>query len=405
MRTTAASPRSRPSRLAPIRRVARLPFYPAFLLASVLIGFREAMSLPYLTLFGIERAHLAPFELGTFLTVKAAGAIVISLLFGAWFDRRPSVAPLILALAAGIVGYALLTTTTSFALLCVIAALPLGMGTAAFPLIFALAKIHVAEADPIDGERGITILRASFSAAWGIGPALGAVVVGIEGYDGLFWASAFCSALALAPLLLSGVRTPPRDGLRTGPPRHLSAAAALAAASLVCFSMAIGIGAIVLPITITSDLGGGKADVGIASSVCALLEVPVMVAIAARPALLLGFRGMAIGFAATAVYFAAAALAPTVGTIIAVQALRAIGIGLVSCVGISYLQNLMPNRVGAAAVLYSNTSQIGQLLAGLAAGAWAQAFDYHSLFWVCAAASLVGLGLLDRGRQAGRTGR
>ena len=161
--------------MEPFRAVARLPFYSSLLLASVLIGFREAMSLPYLALFGLERAHLGPLQLGTFLTVKAAGAIAISMAFGAWFDRRPSVVPLILALVAGVVGYWLMTTTTSFVLLCLIAALPLGMGTAAFPLIFAMAKVLVGDADPVAGERGITVLRASFSAAWGIGPALGAL--------------------------------------------------------------------------------------------------------------------------------------------------------------------------------------------------------------------------------------
>jgi SET family sugar efflux transporter-like MFS transporter len=244
------------------------------------------------------------------------------------------------------------------------------------------------------------VLRASFSAAWGIGPAIGAVVVGSYGYDGLFWVSALFSALALAPLLLNRVKAPVRIGFRAVRDRHLSAAAWLAATSLTLFSMAIGIGAVVLPITLTLDLAGSKADVGLASSVCALLEVPVMMAIAVRPSQLLGFRGMAIGFVALALYFVAAALAPSVAAIVWSQVLRAVGIGLVSCVGISYVQNLMPNRIGAAAVLYSNTSQIGQLLAGLAAGAWAEAYDYHSLFWVCALTSLIGLGCLRLGRRS-----
>ena len=70
-----------------------------------------------------------------------------------------------------------------------------------------------------------------------------------------------------------------------------------------------------------------------------------------------------------------------------------------SCIGISYLQDLLPNRVGAASALYGNTGQVGQLLAGVAAGAWAQAYDYASLFWPCAVAGLVGLGCLAAGRR------
>ena len=124
-----------------------------------------------------------------------------------------------------------------------------------------------------------------------------------------------------------------------------------------------------------------------------------MMAIAARPSYFLGYKGMAIGFVATAVYFAAAALAPSAAALIWVQALRAVGIGFVSCIGISYLQDLAPNRIGAASVLYGNTIQIGQLLAGLAAGFWAQAYDYHSLFWPCAVASIAGLACLAAGRR------
>ncbi len=124
-----------------------------------------------------------------------------------------------------------------------------------------------------------------------------------------------------------------------------------------------------------------------------------MMAIVARPSRLLGYRGMVAGFIATVLYFAVAALAPSVSALIWVQILRAVGIGFVGCIGISYLQDLMPNRVGAASVLFANTNQVGQLLAGLAAGAWAQAYDYHSLFWLCAIASVAGLACLAAGRR------
>jgi MFS family permease len=53
---------------------------------------------------------------------------------------------------------------------------------------------------------------------------------------------------------------------------------------------------------------------------------------------------------------------------------------------------LMPNQVGIAAALFSNTANAGFLLSGLTAGAWAQAFGYRSMFIACAVLS--GLGLL-----------
>ncbi|MBE7220860.1 MAG: hypothetical protein INR64_20530 [Caulobacteraceae bacterium] len=108
---------------------------------------------------------------------------------------------------------------------------------------------------------------------------------------------------------------------------------------------------------------------------------------------------MALGFAALVAYFVAVAAAPSIAAVIASQALRALGIGFVSLIGISYLQDLMPGRVGAAAALYANTGQIGALLAGVSAGAWAAAFGYHSLFLACAGLSLGGFVLLELGRR------
>ena len=386
------------SRLHAIRIIAQAPLFLPLFFASVLVGFRDSMSLPYNTLFAVERAHMGPLAVGVFLSAKAGGAIVMSILFGAWFDRRPSLWPLLLTFAAGGVGYALLTTTTNFAALCLIAMVPLGMGAAAFPLVFAVARAQAAEAHSLAAARSLALMRASFSLAWGVGPAFGAVVVRDDNYNALFWASALSSLLALAPLALRRTETTaPAGSPRVVPP--LRGAVTFAAASLALFSMAIGMGAVALPIAITADFNGSKLDVGVASSLCALLEVPVMTAVAARPHVLLGYRGMALGFVAMAAYFVAAALAPSAATLIWVQILRAIGIGLVSCIGISYLQDLMPSRIGAASALYANTSQIGQLLAGLAAGAWAQAYDYHSLFWPCAAASVAGLACLAAGRR------
>lgn len=401
MRATSTLPAER-SRLHAIREVGSLPFFPALLATAVLVGFRESMTMPYLTLFATERAHLGPMQLGIFLTVRAAGAIAFAILFGAWFDRRPGIAPLVVSLLTGVAGYALLSTTVAFGPLLVIAALPLGMSAAAFPLLFAVAKLHTGGRDRMTGERGIATLRASFSAAWGIGPALGAIAVDRCGYAGLFWLSAAFSLLSLLPVGLSGLRTrqaPAAVPAEVTGHRRLEPAVLLAAASLALFSMAIGVGAVALPITVTTDLGGGTGAVGLSYSLCALLEVPVMMGIAMRPAAFLGYRGMALGFAALCAYFAAVALAPTVPAMIASQVLRALGIGLVSCIGISYLQDLMPGRVGAATALYANTGQVGALMAGVSAGGWAAAFGFHSLFWACVGLSLVGWVLLDGGRR------
>jgi SET family sugar efflux transporter-like MFS transporter len=81
---------------------------------------------------------------------------------------------------------------------------------------------------------------------------------------------------------------------------------------------------------------------------------------------------------------------PSIAALFAAQALRAAGIGLVGYLGIGYIQSSMPDRIGSAAALFSNTVNAGSLLAGFAAGSWAQVFGYPSVFAACA--GLSGLG-------------
>jgi SET family sugar efflux transporter-like MFS transporter len=97
------------------------------------------------------------------------------------------------------------------------------------------------------------------------------------------------------------------------------------------------------------------------------------------------------GFVVFVAYFVVFALARTVGPVFWAQILRAIAIGLVSYLGIGFIQSLMPHRAGAAAALFSNSAQVGSVIAALGVGALAQAFGYASIFVACALLCAAGL--------------
>jgi SET family sugar efflux transporter-like MFS transporter len=126
-------------------------------------------------------------------------------------------------------------------------------------------------------------------------------------------------------------------------------------------------------------------------SLCAALEIVVMGALIWRP-LQRGERAAIVaGFAAFIVYYVALMLAHSVGAVFWAQIPRAIGIALVTYLGISFLHSLMPHRAGAAAALFSNAGQLGSVLAALSVGGLAKAFGYASIFAVCAFLSAAGL--------------
>lgn len=376
-----------------IRELRAVPFFVPLATAILFIGLGDAVTGSYMTLFAVDRAHLSPLALGTFLTVFALSSILVSTAFGHWFDRAPSRVPLFLALLMTTVGYALLTLTTQYHQLLLIACLPLGTSAAAFPQLFAIAKGYLDDAGDATTERGVAVLRALWSAAWAIGPALGAIAIAAWGFSGVFLTTALSGFIASLIVLLARVRVPNRTSISKAdliPDRQSLRTVGLAASSFILFHMAMFMGSIVLPIVVTRDLGGTKSDVGLIFSLCALMEVLFLLKFVLRPSTQGYQRWLSRGFVCFLLYFLTIFFLPSVAVLFVAQALRAAGIGLVGYLGIGYIQSSMPNRIGSAAALFSNTVNAGSLLAGFAAGSLAQAFGYSSVFAACA--GLSGLG-------------
>lgn len=376
--------------------VDRSSFFIALVAVDVLAGLADAISGPYVVLFLVDQAQLGPLALSTILTARALSGIAFGTAFGAWIDRRTTLAPLLLALGGSAVGYALLGFTTDFVFLLVIGAVPIAIGAAAFSQSITLVRRQFDGASLHTASRAIGVMRASWSLAWAIGPAIGALVVAAAGFRAAFLASAASAAIALATLALvraRPVRADPTHAYRRKPANG-GPAIALAFAALALFHTAMFLGSIPLPIVLTTSLGGGKSDVGVTMSLCAGLEIVVMGVLIWRP-LQRGERAAIVaGFAAFVAYFVALALARSVGAVFWAQILRAVGIALVTYLGIGFLQSLLPHRAGAAAALFSNSGQLGSVLAALSVGGLAHAFGYASIFSVCAVLSAAGLVLI-----------
>ena len=373
--------------------VDRSSFFIALVVVDVMVGLSDAISGPYIVLFLVDQARLGPLALSAVLTARALSGIAFGTAFGAWIDRRTSLAPLALALAGSAVGYALLGFTTDFVFLLLIGAIPIAIGAAAFSQSIALVRRQFEGASLHTASRAIGVLRASWSLAWAIGPAIGALLLRRPAFARPFWQAPFpprsrsrrspwCGRGQIRAEAAHASRPKPANG---GP------AIALAFAALALFYTAMFLGSIPLPIVLTTTLSGANSDVGVAMSLCAGLEIVVMGALIWRP-LQRGERAAIIaGFAAFVAYFIALALARSVGAVLWAQILRAIGIALVTYLGIGFLHSLLPHRAGAAAALFSNAGQLGSVLAALSVGGLAHAFGYASIFLVCAVLSAGGL--------------
>ena len=382
-----------PSQFRHLANLARTPSFVPLVSAILFVGLGNAVGGSYLILYVVDKAHLGPLSLGIFLTVYSLSGMIISTSFGRWFDRKPSPIPLLLALVMTVSGYALLSVTTNFYLLLLIAGIPLGTSLAVFPQLFALAKGHLDQVGADTAERGTAMMRATWSIAWAFGPALGAIVISIFDFFGVFLTAAVCvvaATIIVASARVHPLRSRDKTSLELKSSSRTIREAGFAASSLTLFHMAMFMGAIALPVVATHELRGTKADVGLMFSLCAFLEVPVMFAFVLRPSAA-GNRGwISAGFLAFVLYFLTVTWSPSVSALLAAQVLRALGIGLMAYQGISYMQALMPNQAGAAAALFANTANLGFLFASLTAGGWAQTFGYRSMFLASAFLSVLG---------------
>lgn len=368
---------------------------PPLVAAVVLLGTADSMVGSYLVLFAVDEAGLTPVQVGLFTAAPAAGGIVISTLVARSFDRRPTRGYVVAVAAVGALGYALVPSTTSFPLLLLIAVTLLAALNAAFPQLFALAR--VALGDGRAGRRSAPLLRSGWSLAWAVGPLAGAVFLAHTGFAGVFRAAAVALALtALVALAVPAPRAaaPVATGVpRTGPsgeqppPR---AVVALLATSVALFSLAIFAGSMALPLHVTRSLHLPDAAVGVLYSACASVEVLAALALVRLPARTGQRPLIAAAMGGFAVFCVLTVLAGGMALLLVGQVARGVAIAVVGAAGIRYFQDVMAPAAGRATTLYSNAGTAGALLAGALAGLSVQHWGYTATLLACGGAAVAG---------------
>jgi SET family sugar efflux transporter-like MFS transporter len=187
------------------------------------------------------------------------------------------------------------------------------------------------------------------------------------------------------------------------PPSRFALAVTVVSFTLLMCPLILAVQA--LPLFLRDDLHEDVANAGLLLGLCAALEIPLMLALGLLTKRIALRRLLIAGACCGVAYYALAAVASGVGVLFAGQLLNALYICAVSGLGISYVQEMLPDQPGRASTLFSNTFPIGAVLAGPLFGL-AQHFGYRLAYVLCTALSLAGLALLVgyRGSRA-RTGR
>jgi SET family sugar efflux transporter-like MFS transporter len=155
--------------------------------------------------------------------------------------------------------------------------------------------------------------------------------------------------------------------------------------ALTLIGLAANATQIVLPLYIVHGLHGTRIDVSIMLGLGAFLEIPMLLVLGARGASLNKFRWLAACAAVHVVYFIAMAAVSHVPFLIPIQSLNAFVVAVIACLGLTYIQDLMPRAQGAATALFFNAARAGSILSGMLSGILVGALGYKGTFLCCAA--------------------
>jgi MFS transporter, SET family, sugar efflux transporter len=368
----------------------RLPGYPGISLAMFLSGVASSFAVPYTSLFGATEAHMTPVRLGIFMTLTAVSSVIVSTFLGRIADRRSDKKRIVLlSIAGSALGYALLCVTRNYVLLTIFGCVFLSIGAAVFPQLFTFGKARLHSEGIENTELPMATLRTTLSCAWVFGPAVGAIVLGALGFNGLFLSAA--GAFVVAGVIMSLLREPKAyDPLEATdidsseiPPQAKNARVYAALVSFTLIGMGSAIATIMLPVLIVDQLHGTTKHVAQMVGLGAFAEIPMMLMLGGAARRINKANMIAWASMSHILYFAGIALAPNLWVLVPLQILNAVVVAVTSCLGMSYFQELMPGALARATTLFFNTMRTGSVLAGVASGFVAATWGYRAVFVFC----------------------
>ncbi|WP_026693376.1 sugar efflux transporter [Peribacillus kribbensis] len=385
--------------------VWRLPSFPVLFLLNTIFGLAASFFAPFSSLFGIDEAGMSNAGFGIFMTIMAIGGVAISSFIAKKSDTTASRRRiLIFTSLAGVMGYILFAFIRNYYGLAISAFFLLGCSAAAVPQLWAYARDALTEADVSSEDTPfvMNILRMFFALSWTVGPAVGAWLLMMFDFKGLFLFVAACYFLAFLTIifLLKDVerhKIASTENLKVT--KYISRPhifGNLAAAFLLYAATSIHM--LNVPQFVTKVLHGTEMQVGIVFSVAPIFEVPMMIIIGMLATRMDNAILIRIGYFIAFGYFLIFGFVSEPWQIYPLQILSAAQVSITAGIAISYFQDFIPEAPGTATTLYMNITQIGSTAGYLLFGFISSAISYgrlitiYTLFAAAACLFLVAFG-------------
>ena len=369
-----------------------------FLLIAFLTGIASAFQTPTLSLFLSQEINASPFFVGLFYSANAIIGIILSQILAKYSDRyndRRKI--MIYCCLIAVAGCLLFAYNRNYYVLILLGTTLLGLGSASNPQSFALAREY-AESNGKEAVMFTTIMRTQISLAWIVGPPLSFFIALNWGFDYMYLVAGSAFLLCAGVSRLLPKISPQRAAQKLQVLAHTAPRQSviyLFIANLLlwtCNSMYL----INMPLFVINELHLDKELAGTLMGTAAGLEIPVII-IAGYLTQYFGKKSlMLLAMFAGFIFYIGMLFATQTWQLLILQGFNAVLIGIVATIGMLYFQDLMPNQMGSATTLFSNAAKASWIIGGPIAGAIAEIWHYHSVFYLAVVLILVSIGCLNQ---------
>jgi MFS family permease len=369
----------------------------------LLLGTGISITMPYLSLYFTEDIGMSSGAFGVFMAVSSLSGVVVNSFIAKRSDRGLDRKWIIMfTIISSALGYASYLVFHNFFILLVVVSLFSGLGAPVMPQIFAYAQESANASNPDDKTFAMSTLRSLFSLGFLVGPLAGTLFLTWMGYKGLFLGTAtiYLIIASLVFLFLQKKAVESNTGKRksTGTASLKNRQIWQPFIAFIFLFAVITINSFNTPLFIVNELHGTHTDVGLVVSVCAGLEIPIMLVLGALGRKISNHTLMMIACVIAVIYYIILSVSTHSWQLITAQLLQATFIAIVLGNGLSYFMNLLPNSPGLSTTIYSNGSIIGRLVGNLGGGIIAQFAGFRHVYWVCLAIVILSLFILWRTR-------
>ena len=380
-----------------IKDLFQIQNYKLFLTNMTMLGMAVAITAPFLVIFMTETHGMSSTSYGIFMAAAAVGSFFVNTIVGRYsdklkFDRKYLIIAALLMQIMAFLSFLIIPNTWILIISYIIF---FSLGAPAMPQLYASARESINQYRSSIAVMANTILRSMFSFGFLFGPLVGSILLARYDFTGLFFGTVIMFAVVFMSSFLIKNSSAPAVASDTieltnyeepkSPNLLTSGTLFIPFIAFVFLHVGQWMYLLNMPLFVTGYLNEADSAVGILASLCAGLEVPLMILMGYAASKVSSKTLLIIAGFIGSMYFLSIGIFESYTMMLIGQLPLALFLAILLGLGISYFQDLLPQFPGYASTLFANAMIVGQLLGNLLGGIANDVLGVENSFYISGA--------------------